>query len=61
MLSCNVWLLDVIAGDRKAATSVLTNFRQLAGEQPVGIAPLVGRLIDPDVLEKLRGNRHSVS
>ena len=51
----HVWLFDVIAADRKQATSVLTNFRLLAGERPVRIAPLVGRLIDPDVLEKLKG------
>jgi cytolysin-activating lysine-acyltransferase len=49
-----VWLLDVIAGDRKAATSVLTNFRQLSGERSVKIHPIVGRMIDPDVLEKLK-------
>lgn len=49
-----VWLLDVVAGDRKQATSVLANFRQLAGERPVKIHPIVGRLIDPAVLEKLR-------
>ena len=49
-----VWLLDVIAGDRKAATGVLANFRQLSGERAVKIHPLVARLIDPDVLDKLR-------
>jgi len=49
-----VWLLDVIAGDRKAATSVLTNFRQLSGERAVKIHPIVARMIDPDVLEKLK-------
>jgi cytolysin-activating lysine-acyltransferase len=49
-----VWLLDVIAGDRKG-TAVLTNFRQLSGERAVKIHPLVARLIDPEVLEKLRG------
>ncbi len=48
------WLLDVIAGDRTQATAVLANFRQLAGDRPVKIHPLVGRLIDPAVLEKLR-------
>jgi len=32
-----VWLLDVIAGDRKAATAVLANFRQLSGERAVKI------------------------
>jgi len=49
-----VWLLDVIAGDRKAATAVLANFRQLSGERAVKIHPLVGRLIDQDVLEKMK-------
>jgi hemolysin-activating ACP:hemolysin acyltransferase len=49
-----VWLLDVLAGDRKAATAVLANFRQLSGERAVKIHPLVARLIDPDVLEKLK-------
>ena len=49
-----VWLLDVIAGDRKAATAVLANFRQLSGERAVKIHPLVGRMIDQDVLEKLK-------
>ena len=48
-----VWLLDVIAADRQQATSVLANFRQLAGERSVKIHPIVGRLIDPDVLAKL--------
>src|SRR3954465_3398002 len=49
-----VWLLDVIAGDRKAATAVLANFRQLSGERAVKIHPLVARMIDQDVLEKLK-------
>ena len=40
-----VWLLDVIAGDRKAATAVLANFRQLSGERAVKIHPLVARLL----------------
>jgi cytolysin-activating lysine-acyltransferase len=51
----HVWLFDVIAGDRKAATAVLTNFRQVAGDRPIKIAPLVAKLIEPDVLEKLKG------
>jgi cytolysin-activating lysine-acyltransferase len=48
------WLLDVIAADRQQATAVLANFRQLAGEKPVKIHPMIGRLIDPAVLEKLK-------
>jgi hemolysin-activating ACP:hemolysin acyltransferase len=49
-----VWLLDVIAADRKAATAVLTNFRQLSGERAVKIHPIVARLVDAEILEKLR-------
>ena len=49
-----VWLLDVIAGDRNAATAVLTNFRQLSGARAVKIHPLVARLVDAEILEKLR-------
>ena len=33
---------------------MLANFRKLAGERPVKIAPLVARLIDPEVAERLR-------
>ena len=47
------WLLDVIAADRTQATSVLANFRQVVGEKPIKIHPMVARLIDPAVLEKL--------
>jgi hypothetical protein len=45
---------NMIAGDARQATSVLANFRQLADDRPIKIAPLVGRLIEPDVLAKLR-------
>ena len=43
------------AAGRAQATAVPANVRQLAGGRPVGIAPLVARLTDPAVLEKLRG------
>ena len=49
------WLLDVIAADRAQATSELANFRQVVGEKPIKIHPMVARLIDPAVLEKLKG------
>jgi hypothetical protein len=48
-----VWLLDVVAADRRQATAVLTSFRQVAGDRPVKIHPIVGRMIDPEVLRKL--------
>jgi hemolysin-activating ACP:hemolysin acyltransferase len=49
-----VWLLDVIAGDRKAATAVLANFRQLSGERDVKIHPIVARLVDKEILGKMK-------
>jgi hemolysin-activating ACP:hemolysin acyltransferase len=49
-----VWLLDVIAGDRKAATAVLANFRQLSGERAVKIHPIVARLVDAEILQKMK-------
>lgn len=36
-----VWLLDLVAADRRQATLVLAKFRQLAGDRPVKIAPVV--------------------
>jgi hemolysin-activating ACP:hemolysin acyltransferase len=55
-----VWLLDVIAADRRAATAVLANFRQVAGEKRIKVHPIVGRLIDPKVLERLRAGGDAV-
>jgi hypothetical protein len=48
---------DVIAGDRKAATAVLANFRQLSGERAVKIHPLVTRLVDAEILQKMKARR----
>jgi hypothetical protein len=56
-----VWLLDVIAGDRKAATAVLANFRQLSGERAVKIHPLVARLMDAEILEKMKAQSVGVA
>lgn len=40
--------------DSRQGTSVLVNFRQLAGDRLVCIHPLVASLIDPEVLKKLK-------
>jgi hypothetical protein len=40
------------------ATPVLANFRQLSGERAVKIHPLVARLADAEILEKM--NAHPV-
>ena len=51
-----MWLFDVIAGDRKAATAVLANFRQLSGEREVRIQPIVARLVDAEILQKMKAH-----
>jgi len=47
-----MWLLDVIAQNRKAATAVLANFLQIAKGRDVHIHPAVTRMVDPDFLKK---------
>jgi hemolysin-activating ACP:hemolysin acyltransferase len=48
------WLLDVIAPSQKVATAVLANFKQVVKDKPIRIHPIVGQLVDPAVLEKMR-------
>ena len=47
------WLLDVVAPNRKLATSVLTSFGQIAKGAPVHIHPLIKWLVEPEILAKL--------
>ena len=49
-----LWLLDLIAPNRQLATAVLANFRQVAGDKPVAIHPIVARSVDREVLERMR-------
>ena len=49
-----IWLLDVIASSQKVATAVLANFKQVVKDKPIRIHPLVGQLVDPAVLEKMK-------
>ncbi len=49
-----IWLLDLIAPNRQLATAVLINFKQIAGDMPIAIHPIVARSVDPEVLEKMR-------
>ncbi|MCY1327630.1 hypothetical protein D9M68_289090 [compost metagenome] len=48
-----VWLLDVIAPSREMATAVLANFNRVTKQDSVKIHPLVARLVDGEVLQKL--------
>jgi len=47
------WLLDVIAPDRKTCASVIGNFKQVVKGGELRMHPIVGRLVDKDVLEKM--------
>lgn len=56
------WLLDVIAPDRKVTGLVLANFRQVVKEGELRLHPLVARLVEPEMLEKMGGAmRNTVS
>lgn len=47
------WLLDVIASDQKATTSVLANFKQVVKDGDLRLHPLITRLVDKETLEKM--------
>ena len=47
------WLLDVIAPGSKATASVIANFRHVVKEGDLRMHPIVGRLVDKEVLEKM--------
>lgn len=51
------WLLDVIAPSQKIATAVLANFKQVVKDKPVRIHPIVGQLVDPAALERMKVGR----
>lgn len=55
-----LWLLDVVATDRKLATAVLANFSQVAGDRPVSIHPIVSRSVEPEFLERLKMQSENV-
>lgn len=50
-----VWLLDVIAPTQQMATAVLASFNKVAKQDQIRIHPVVSRLVDREVLQKLSG------
>ncbi|WP_299030931.1 toxin-activating lysine-acyltransferase [uncultured Sulfitobacter sp.] len=48
------WLLDVIASDQKTTGAVIANFRQVVKSGELRIHPIVTRLVDKDMLEKMQ-------
>ena len=47
------WLIDVIAPDQKASVSVLANFKQVVKEGDLRLHPIIGSLVDKEVLNKM--------
>lgn len=47
------WLLDVVATDREMAAKVIGNFGKLIGGEQLRLHPIITRLVEPEVLEKL--------
>ena len=46
-------LPDVIAPDQKITASVIANFKQVVKDGDLRLHPLVTKLVDKDVLEKM--------
>ncbi|WP_238368494.1 toxin-activating lysine-acyltransferase [Mesobacterium pallidum] len=51
------WLLDVIAQDRATTATVIANFRQVVKDGEMRLHPLITRLVDAEVLEKMGARR----
>lgn len=47
------WLLDVIAPNTKATTSVISNFRQVVKSGDLRLHPAVAGMLDPETLDKM--------
>ena len=54
------WLLDVIAPDRATVATVIANFRKVVKEGDLRLHPLIARLVDPAVLEKMGAQKATV-
>ncbi|MEL7469553.1 MAG: toxin-activating lysine-acyltransferase [Pseudomonadota bacterium] len=53
------WLLDVIAPDRKTTATVIANFRQVVKGGELRLHPVVARMVEPEVLEKMGARKTS--
>ncbi len=47
------WLLDVVATDKATTAAVIASFRQVAKTGELRLHPLITRLVDPEILEKM--------
>jgi cytolysin-activating lysine-acyltransferase len=51
------WLIDVIAPNQRATTSVIANFKQVVKDGSLRLHPIITRLVDPETLEKMGAER----
>ncbi|WP_270934249.1 toxin-activating lysine-acyltransferase [Falsiroseomonas oryzae] len=47
------WLLDVVATDKATTAAVIASFRQVAKSGELRLHPLITRLVEPEILEKM--------
>lgn len=47
------WLLDVIAPNERATTSVIANFKQVVKDGSLRLHPVITRLVDAETLQKM--------
>lgn len=51
------WLLDVLATDRETTGLVLANFKQVVKEGELKVHPIISRLVDKSMLDKMTRHR----
>jgi hemolysin-activating ACP:hemolysin acyltransferase len=51
------WLLDVLATDRETTGMVLGNFKQVVKEGELKVHPIISRLVDKSMLDKMTQHR----
>ncbi len=55
------WLLDVIAPDQKATTSVIAGFKKVVKDGELRLHPIITRLVDKETLEKMGARQAAAS
>jgi len=55
------WLLDVVAPDRATTARVIANFKQVVKQGSLRLHPIITRLVDEEILQKMGAEKSSVS
>ena len=55
------WLLDVVAPNKRVAASVIASFNKVTKGGALRLHPLVSRLVEPEILEKMGAEKLSES